>query len=107
MEKKWIVIRLSIFYLNQPKNLVAAVVAIVLTIHQRRKLPNGMNTMKHLEISNAVGLQSWVIKFFTHLTLIIYNYILYRIYCHKNILFSFPVSIQQIAPSTSKFIRVQ
>lgn len=79
MEGRWISIRLNIFYLNQIKNLVAAV-AVVPIIHQtKKKLLSGMNTMKHSGISNAVGLQSWVIRFFAHLMLIIYNYILCKV----------------------------
>lgn len=70
MEKKWIVTHLNTFCLNQTRNLVvavAAVVAVVLTIHQTKKsLLNGMNIMKHLGISNAVGLQNLVIRFFIY-----------------------------------------
>ena len=80
MGGRWISIRLNIFYLNQIKNLVAAVVAVVPIIHQtKKKLLSGMNTTKHSGISNAVGLQSWVIRFFTYLILIIYNYILCKV----------------------------
>lgn len=70
MEKKWIVTHLNIFCLNQTRNLVVAVAAVVAvpTVHQTKKsLLNGMNIMKHLGISNAVGLQNLVIRFFIYL----------------------------------------
>lgn len=70
MEKKWIVTHLNTFCLNQTRNLVVAVVAVVAvpTVHQTKKsLLNGMNIMKHLGISNAVGLQNLVIRFFIYL----------------------------------------
>lgn len=70
MEKKWIVTHLNTFCLNQTRNLVVAVAAVVavLTVHQTKKsLLNGMNIMKHLGISNAVGLQNLVIRFFIYL----------------------------------------
>lgn len=70
MEKKWIVTHLNTFCLNQTRNLVVAVAAVVAvpTVHQTKKnLLNGMNIMKHLGISNAVGLQNLVIRFFIYL----------------------------------------